>query len=144
MINPRGPIRILSVGLAALALGACSSENTIAEAEVEAAAATELAAATGQDEPNIDCPSDLDAEVGATMECELSVDGDPQVFPVTVTVESIEDGTANFSVEVGDAPIGDDSGSEGDTEPADDGTGEGDVEPTGDEAPTDETTETSV
>ncbi len=56
-------------------LSACGA-GSIEEAEVEASVAAELAAELDQPEPNIDCPSDLKAEVGATMECELTVDGD--------------------------------------------------------------------
>lgn len=106
----------------ALFLSACGG-GVIEEADVEASVASELAAQLDQPEPNIDCPGDLKAEVGATMECELTVDGDDTVLPVSVTVESIEDGTANYSVEVGEPEGGSDSS--GDIEPAEgeDGTG---------------------
>ena len=101
---------------ASLLLSACGG-GVIEEADVEASVAAELAAELDQPEPNIDCPGDLKAEVGASMECELTVDGDEEtVLPVAVKVESIEDGTANYSVEVGEPKGGSDSS--GDTEPA--------------------------
>ena len=97
--------RMLAVILAGLALSAAAcGAGAIEEADVEASVAEQLAEETGQAEPNIDCPGDLDAEVGATMECDLTVDGDDAVYPVTVEVTSVEDGTANYSVEVGEAP----------------------------------------
>jgi hypothetical protein len=102
---------------AALLLSACGG-GVIEEADVEASVAAELAAQLDQPEPNIDCPGDLKAEVGATMECELTVDGDDEtVLPVAVKVKSIEDGTANYSVEVGEPKGGSDTSS--DDEPLD-------------------------
>jgi hypothetical protein len=92
---------VLAAGLAA---GCGDDTNTVSQAEVEQQAAAELAAAVGADEPNISCPGDLEAEVGATMECDLSVEGDDAVYPVYVEVTSVEGDTANFSVEVGDQP----------------------------------------
>lgn len=114
--------RLLLTMLAGLTLVATAcGAGAVEEADVESSVAKQLAAETDQPEPNIDCPGDLDAEVGATMECDLTVDGDDAVYPVTVEVTSIEDGKANYSVEVGEAPEsgGDDGGEE---EPA-----EGDV-----------------
>ena len=121
MTSTRAP-RLLVSALAgfALVLAACGA-GAIEESEVEASVATQLAEETDQPEPDIDCPGDLDAEVGATMECDLTVEGDDDVYPVTVEVTSVEDGRANYSVEVGDAPSsGGDDGTE--EEPA-----EGDV-----------------
>lgn len=118
-------VGLLITGLLALAFGVAGcGAGAIDETELEAAVASQLAAETGQDEPNIDCPGDLDAEVGAETECELSVDGDDAVYPVAVEVTAVEDGTASYKVEVGDEPIsGGDSGDSGDsadaTRPAD-------------------------
>lgn len=108
-----------------LVAAACGA-GAVKESDVESAVATQLAAEADQPEPNIDCPGDLDAEVGATMECDLTVEGDDAVYPVTVKVTSIEDGKANYSVEVGEAPEsgGDDAAGEEPEAPAE---GEGDV-----------------
>jgi hypothetical protein len=104
MTSPRfrRVVLLVPAGLAVLAT-ACGS-NVVPEADVESSVAEQLAAQTDQPEPNIDCPGDLEAEVGATMECDLTVDGDDAVYPVTVEVTSLEDGKANYNVEVGDAP----------------------------------------
>lgn len=129
--------RFVVVALAALSLvGVACGAGAIEESEVEASVATQLAEETGQPEPNIDCPGDLDAEVGATMECDLTVDGDDAVYPVTVEVTSVEDGTANYSVEVGEAP----SSGGGDTIEEDPAEGEAPVEgePTEEDLPGEE------
>ena len=97
--------RLLLTVLAGFTLvAAACGAGAVKESDVETAVAAQLAEETGQDEPNIDCPDDLDAEVGAEMECDLTVDGDDAVYPVTVKVTSIKDGTANYSVEVGESP----------------------------------------
>ena len=95
---------------------AACGQSEISEADLEAAVATQLAEEVNQPEPNIDCPGPLEAEVGATTECELSVDGDDAVYPVAVEVTSVDGDSANYSVEVGTEPLsgGDPAGSEGD------------------------------
>src|SRR5688500_13882681 len=105
--------RLLLLLLAGFTLvAAACGAGAVKEADVENAVAAQLAAETDQPEPDVDCPDDLDAEVGATMECDLTVDGDDNVYPVTVKVTSIEDGKANYSVEVGEAPGGGDDAAE--------------------------------
>jgi len=109
--------RLLLTVLAGFTLvAAACGAGAVKESDVETAVAAQLAEETGQDEPNIDCPDDLDAEVGAEMECDLTVDGDDAVYPVTVKVTSIKDGTANYSVEVGESP--DSGGDATEEEPA--------------------------
>ncbi|HUR49849.1 MAG TPA: DUF4333 domain-containing protein [Acidimicrobiales bacterium] len=96
--------RLLLIVLAGFTLvaSACGA-GAVKESDVESAVAAQLAEETDQPEPDVDCPDDLKAEVGATMECDLTVEGDDAVYPVTVKVTSIEDGKANYSVEVGEA-----------------------------------------
>jgi hypothetical protein len=94
---------LLAVPLLALGLTGCSS---VLEADtVEQGAADALEAQIGV-RPEIDCPDDVDAEVGATAECTLTAPGDPAEYPVTVTVTSVEGDSANFDVQVGEAPVG--------------------------------------
>ena len=126
-------VALLIIGLVALVTAACGG-GAIDESELEASVAEQLAAETGQPEPNIDCPGDLEAEVGATTECDLSVDGDDAVYPVAVEVTSVEGDQVNYKVEVGDAPSsGGDTGADS-SEPTDgDGTPAGDPETPADE-----------
>jgi ABC-type phosphate transport system substrate-binding protein len=141
--TPRSPIRLLLLAGLAAATAACGA-GAISETELESQVATELAAETGQDEPNIDCPGDLDAEVGATTTCELTVDGDDTVLPVMVEVTSIEDGTANYSVEVGEPEGGteSDAGNEDPVDPApvDEAPEDGSTEESTEDTSTEDTT----
>ena len=98
-----------ALGLLAVAsmAGACSGSvsvggGDVAEADIEAQAAEQLAESVGSDvPPTVDCPGSLAAEVGTTMTCELSVEGDDATYPVSIEVTAVEDGVASFSVEVG-------------------------------------------
>lgn len=91
----------------ALALGACSAEasiggNEVPQDDLEAFVATELAEQSpNAPAPIIDCPGGLEAEVGATIECDLTVEGDDTVLPAYVEVNRVEDGIASFDIEVG-------------------------------------------
>lgn len=92
--------------LGALATGALAScaASAIAEAEVEEKAEDALEAQIGS-RPEIDCPGDLDAEVGATMRCTLTA-ADGTTAGVTVTVTSVDGSDAQFDVVVDDAAGG--------------------------------------
>ncbi len=69
----------------ALATGCEASIGTtkaVDKAEVERAAATQIAAKANLPKPTITCPDDQDAEVGATLECLLVALGDTAKLPV--------------------------------------------------------------
>jgi hypothetical protein len=100
----RRPARLLAVPFLALGLASCGA-GSLSASTVEDGAADALEAEVGV-RPEITCPDDLEAEVGATMECTLTAGEDPTEYPVTVTVSSVEGDSANFDVEVGDAPAG--------------------------------------
>ena len=98
---------VASVAVVSLVgLGACSAgTKQVSSDEVEAQVAKQLAEEVNQPEPDISCPTDLKAEVGASIECELSVEGDDDIYPVTVTVTKVkDDGTVDFDAEVGEEP----------------------------------------
>jgi hypothetical protein len=52
--------------------------------------------------PEVTCPADLDAEVGATVRCTASVDG--ETYGATVAVTSVEGDEAEFEVQVDEEP----------------------------------------
>lgn len=89
----------------AIALAGCSGKKEVSASEVEEQAATQLAAQVNAPKPNVDCPGPLKAEVGATLDCVLTAEGDPTRYPVKIEVTSVEDEKVNFSVEVGDSPL---------------------------------------
>jgi Domain of unknown function (DUF4333) len=55
--------------------------------------------------PEVTCPDDLDAEVGAETRCVLTAGGDPTEYGVTVRVESVDGGKATFDVQVDEEPL---------------------------------------
>lgn len=85
-----------------LFLAACSSEKSVSQEDVEQEASTQLAEQSGETISDVSCPGDLKAEVDETMECDLTLEGDDTVYPVTITVTSVDGDQANFSIEVGD------------------------------------------
>src|SRR5690625_3459241 len=77
--------------LAALALlAACSGQAAVPAADVEEQAENQLEEQVGQ-RPDISCPEDLPAEVGATIECELTAEGMAEAYGVTMTVTDVAD-----------------------------------------------------
>jgi hypothetical protein len=100
----RRPRLLLAVPLLALGLAGCGA-GVLGASTVEEGAADALEEQVGV-RPEVSCPDDLAAEVGATTQCTLTAGDDPTEYPVTVTVTSIEGDSANFDVEVGDAPAG--------------------------------------
>jgi hypothetical protein len=89
-------------GLVGVPAGANSAE--VPATVVEAQAAKVLAGETGLAPPKIICRTGLEGKVGAHINCTLTTKGSKLVFPVRVTVNSVHDGTAHFSVQVGQAP----------------------------------------
>ena len=98
---------LLALAAGAAIVGCSSGPGAVDKAEVEKVAATELAAQVGTDQlPDISCPDDLDAEVGATLTCELSVEGDDDVYPVEIEVTEVDGDDVKFDVQVDDTPKG--------------------------------------
>ena len=103
--RPRAMLAATLLPLLGAGLVACSGTAVVEQSDVEAEAATQLAAAAGIDvEPDIACPGDLTAEVGETMVCDLTVEGDSDVYEVTIEVTSVDGDDVLFDVEVADEP----------------------------------------
>ena len=100
-------VRRLALLVAVLVLGpgltACSM--TLAADEVAPQAENALEEQVGA-HPDIVCPEDLEAEVGAETRCTLTAGDDPTEYGVTVTVTSVDGGQAKFDVEVDREPQG--------------------------------------
>ncbi|MHB8681560.1 MAG: DUF4333 domain-containing protein [Acidimicrobiales bacterium] len=101
----------LLVAFGAVASGCTASASigigppVVAKSTVEHNVAVQLANETHQPLPNISCPGDLTAKVGTTMQCVLTAQGSTVRYGVTVTVNSVSNGTAHFSAQVGKQPI---------------------------------------
>ena len=76
----------------------------VSKSTVQTQSAKNLAAETGQKRPKVTCPSGVAARVGAVIHCTVVPDGTTVRYPATVTVRSIHGSTADFYVQVGQAP----------------------------------------
>ena len=95
----------LLVAAPLLSLGLAGCGGTVAAGEVATAAEDALEEQVGT-RPDIVCPEDLEAEVGAETRCTLTAGDDPTEYGVTVTVTAVDGGDAEFDVEVDGQPQG--------------------------------------
>ncbi len=102
MVRPPAPLVLAA--LVALATSGCGTA-TVPSREVATAAEQALEQQVGS-RPDITCPHDLEAEVGATTRCTLTADGLDGTYGVTVRVTSVTGGKAHFDVQVDDQPQG--------------------------------------
>lgn len=76
---------------------------TLSKGDIETGAMAALSAKTGKTAPQITCPGDMKAEVGATQICAIQLDG--KTFDVTITVTTVdENGKGQYTAEVAAAP----------------------------------------
>ncbi|MEZ5380276.1 MAG: DUF4333 domain-containing protein [Microthrixaceae bacterium] len=89
----------------ALILGLTSGCSTsVSASDLEEQVSSELENQFGQAPESVDCPDDLDAEVGAEVRCTLS-DGD-QSYGVSVNVTEVDGSDVRFDIAVDDQPEG--------------------------------------
>ncbi len=97
--------RTLALGLVPLLMwGAVACSESLSSGELERRVTERLAELTDVEDPQVTCPEDLPAEVGATTQCRMN-DGE-RVLPVDVTVTAEDGDEVTFDVEVGPNPIG--------------------------------------
>ena len=90
-------------------LAACSFSiggSDVLEAETVATEAEKALEEQVGSRPDISCPDDLEAEVGAETRCTLTADGDPDEYGVTITVTAVEGDDAEFDIVVDEGPQG--------------------------------------
>lgn len=95
----------LLVAVPLLSLGLAGCGGTVAADDVATEAEAALEEQVGS-RPDIVCPDDLEAEVGAETRCTLTAGDDPTEYGVTVTVTAVDGGQAQFDVEVDGQPQG--------------------------------------
>jgi Domain of unknown function (DUF4333) len=88
---------LLVLGLPACASGPLPAEDVATKAE------DALEAKSGV-RPDIVCPEDLAARVGARTRCTLTAGNDPTEYGVLVIVTSIDGTRVRFDIEVDDQP----------------------------------------
>jgi hypothetical protein len=85
-------------------LSACGADPVPA-AQVAASAEKALERQIGI-RPDITCPKELEAKVGASTRCTLTAAGDPTKYGVTVTVTSVDGDSPDLQVKVDEEPAG--------------------------------------
>lgn len=80
---------------------------SLSATEVEQKATAALAEGQGvplDEMPPIECPSDLPAEVGASIVCVIGDAAVGNTYDVTITVETVEGDDVSFDIRVADEP----------------------------------------
>jgi hypothetical protein len=95
----------VALAVSVIALTGCSGEvsvggNAVEQADLEQVVSDELEEIVGEAPDSIDCPGDLDAEVGAELRCVLTAGGDR--IGVSVTVTTVEGDNVDFDIQVDD------------------------------------------
>lgn len=102
--------RIVSVACIPFLLAACTvsvGTSSLSADEVEQKATAALAESQGiplEEMPPLECPSDLNAEVGASIVCVIGDPAEGNTYDVTITVETVEGDNVNFDIKVADQP----------------------------------------
>ena len=101
---------IVSAAMAALLVSACTvsvGTSSLSSTEVEQKATAALAESQGvplEEMPPLECPSDLPAEVGASIVCVIGDPAQGNTYDVTITVETVNGEDVGFDIQVADAP----------------------------------------
>jgi hypothetical protein len=101
---------IVAAAGAGILLTACTvnvGTSTLSATEVEEKATAALADSQGiplEEMPPLECPSDLTAEIGASIVCVIGDPAQGNTYDVTITVETVEGEDVGFDIQVADAP----------------------------------------
>jgi len=101
---------IVSAAITAFLVSACSvsvGTSSLSATEVEQKATAALAESQGVplgDMPPLECPSDLAAEVGASITCVIGDPAQGSTYDVVVTVETVDGEDVAFDIQVADTP----------------------------------------
>ena len=101
---------LVTVPVLTLALSGCSvsvGTSALSASEVEEQATAALAESQGiplEEMPPLECPSDLPAEIGASIVCVIGDPAQGNTYDVTITVETVEGEDVGFDIKVADTP----------------------------------------
>nr|WP_246324299.1 DUF4333 domain-containing protein [Petropleomorpha daqingensis] len=79
--------------------------GTVAKGDVAAAVAHQVESQVGS-RPKVTCPDDLQAKVGATTRCTLTLEGVDGTYGVTAKVTKVDGDQASFDIQVDAQPQG--------------------------------------
>jgi predicted secreted protein len=107
MIHRPRPVMLIAALTLTLSLSACSASASIGtkqvdKAEVVKQVSAQLAKQVGKAPDSVTCPDNLDAKVGADLDCSLTDQG--ANYGVHVTVSSVDGDNVNFDIKVADHP----------------------------------------
>lgn len=88
---------LLMLAAAAPLLVACGA-SSVSESDVEDKTKDQLSSTVGDGVEKVDCPEDLKAEKGETMECTATVAGEELKIKLEVT--KVEDNTAEWTIDL--------------------------------------------
>jgi uncharacterized protein DUF4333 len=105
----RMAVRAAAGALAVLFAAGCSASvsvggSKVSKEEVAEQASAALGKKVGREPDDVTCEDDLKAEVGETVRCELTVDGEKQ--GMTATATSVDDDNVKMNFKVDDTPNG--------------------------------------
>jgi len=83
-------------GAAACSCSVGSSSHSVSKGDVANQITSKLTDAAGNKPDSVTCPSDLEAKVGAQLNCEMKVKN--QTFNVNVTVTSVQGSNVKFDM----------------------------------------------
>ena len=86
----------LMAGVAACSCSVGSSSHSVSKGDVASQITSKLTDAAGNKPDSVTCPSDLEAKVGAQLNCEMKVKN--QTFNVNVMVTSVEGSNTKFDM----------------------------------------------
>ena len=101
---------VVGSAIAALMVSACTVSTgtlSLSADEVEQKATAALAEGQGiplEEMPPLECPSDLPAEVGASIVCVIGDPAQGNTYDVTITVETVDGDDVGFDIKVADIP----------------------------------------
>jgi Domain of unknown function (DUF4333) len=93
----------LIVITAGLALGSTACSSFVPKDDVASVVGSELQKQGVTIDAGVTCPEDLEAEVGRSIRCEFTSDGQP--VDAVASVTSVQDGKANFDIVTEARPI---------------------------------------
>jgi hypothetical protein len=102
---PRRLRQLAIVPVLLIGLSACGGTGTLPAKEVATKAEDALEKQVGV-RPDVSCPEDLKAEVGAKTRCTLTAGDDPTEYGVSIKVNQVDGTNAKFDIQVDDQPAG--------------------------------------
>lgn len=90
------PLALAAGSLLALSAGAGIASASVSAADLQQMISSQLSSQAGSGPATVNCPGDLDTDIGASITCAVTMGGETR--GVTITVASIENGQVGLSM----------------------------------------------